>query len=896
VPSAAADGPDHGSGQAVVNPLGRGQLLLPSTRGAPTAVARRATRPFVIDGQLDEGDWNLGPAPAYDGFIQQFPAELSPPNERTTFRVLYDDQALYVGIDCVQVATPVSALLTRRDRVGPGDRVTVDIATRGDGAQAAHFGVSAAGVLDDGTYFNDSSYSDTWDENWEGAASIGPKGWSAELRIPFRILRIEDARARAPSHRWGFQVQRYTGLRKEWDLWAFRPRSSAGVVSTFGVLEGIENIGTPRPIELRPSVLARVTHRDLEARSAGAPADVWSPSIGLDARAHPTAGTTLDLAFNPDFGQVEADQVVLNLTNIETVYPEKRPFFLEGLDIFTTPRSILYTRRIGARPADPRVGPSETVVESADPSRLWASAKWVGGIGKGTNLGILSSLAGENDVAIRQHDPTGASPDATIERPASPLTLFNVLRLQRRFGGQVDLGVMATATNHHEHVADYPTIHFLCPSRVDALDPAIAANPGLAARCTNDAYVGAVDGLWRSPSADYAVTAQLVGSLLAGGPPRPSRDGIATRTGHLGTGGMLTFAKQGGRHWLATLAPAFDSTEVDTNDVGYLERKNHKSLYADLTYRTVEPWGPTLETDTTLAVSHRETFATGGAGDGGGGRGLLGGVPLENNLRLSTYAMFPSFWEVALTGYLRAHHFDDRETGDGTALERAAMVGGELWVGSDGRRPVALSLWGQWQRVRERNQAQMNVTVTCRLSARLDLELAPGFGHAAGEPRFIAREAGTSTYDFGELEANNLSLTARSTLGLTPRLTLQFYGQAFLATKHYTAPSRADTGGVARARIGLADLQPVAALPAGTADPDVQQAVLNVNLVLRWEFRLGSILYLVYARAQTPDWAPAVTGSGGAQAPPAPALSATSLLGNRGATDTLMLKLAYWWG
>jgi hypothetical protein len=861
-------------------PLGQSST---GVRGAPRALARRATRPFVIDGRLDEPDWDL--ATVNERFIQQFPAEAETPSERTTFRVLYDDDALYVGITCVQVTTPVSALLTRRDRVGPGDRVTVDIATRDDGAQAAHFGVSAAGVLDDGTYFNDSSYSDTWDENWEGAASIGPTGWSAELRIPFRILRIDAASSRAPSHRWGFQVQRFVGGRKEWDLWSFRPRSSAGVVSTFGVLEGVENIGNPRPFELRPAVLARVTHRDLEARSAFAGATVWTAEPGLDARAHPTPGTTLDLAFNPDFGQVEADQVVLNLTNIETVYPEKRPFFLEGLDIFSTPRSILYTRRIGARPADPLIAAGETVVESADPSRLWASAKWVGGIGDGTNLGVLSSLAGENDVAIRRSA-------STVERPASPLTLFDVLRLQRRVAGQIDLGLMVTATNRREHVDGYPTEAFLCPNRVNSSDPALAAAPSVASRCTSDAYVGAVDARWRSPSADYSVTAQLVGSLLAGGPPRPSLDGIATRPGHLGTGGTLTLAKQGGRHWLATLAPTFESTELDYNDLGYLERKNDKGVYADLTYRTVEPWGPTLETDTTLALSHRQTFDAGGAGGSGGFFG--GGLPLENNLRLATYATFTNFWQLALTGYLRAHHFDDRETGDGTALERAAMAGGELWFSSDDRRAAVVSLWGQWQTIRGHTQAQVSATATLHLSARLDLELSPGFGHVAGEPRFIAREPGTSVYDFGELESNNLGVTARSTLGLTTRLTLQLYGQAFLATKHYSAPSRADTGGAFRSRIALADLQPVAALPAAVANPDVQQAVLNVDLVLRWEFRLGSILYVVYARTQEPSWSPTTSDP---LAPPArPALSAGALLGNRGATDTLMLKLAYWWG
>jgi len=860
----------------LLSPMPSGPMtpVVPSATIAPTMAARRATGAIVIDGRLGDPAW--ASAPISDHFIQQFPDELAPPGERTLVRVLYDKEALYIGVDCTQVATPVDAPLTRRDRVGPGDRVTVDIASRADGTSAAHFGITAAGVLDDGIYFNDADYSATWDENWEGAAAIGAAGWSAEFRIPFRILRID----RAETTTWGFQVQRFVGLRNEWDMWAFRPRTAAGIVSTFGTLTGIEEIGSARPIELRPAILGRVRHRDGEARTpyVGATDVSWSP--GLDVRLHPTAGTTLDLAFNPDFGQVDADQVVLNLSTYEVLYPEKRPFFLEGLDIFATPRLLLYTRRIGARPADPTIDVSaEAIVDSAEPARLWAAAKWVGGWGKGTSVGVLSVLSGENDVTIRR-----LADGTEVRRPADPTTLFDVIRLQRRLGAQTDVGMMATATNRLEHPGDYPRLSFRCPNRSD--------NVSVAGRCDNDAYVGALDVRWRSPAAIYSATGQLVGSVLQGGPPRPAVDGIAVVPGHPGLGGNLTLAKQGGRHWLATLSPSFSGTQLEHNDVGYLERKNEAALYADVTYRTVEPWAATVETGTTLAVSHKQTFDS--LGSSLGARftdGLGAGLRLEDNLRLSTSATFTNFWAGAVTAYLRANRFDDRETGDGMALERAGVYGGELWFASDSRRRLSGTGWGQLQRVRDRSQIQMSGSVLVRPLSRLDVEIAPSFGHVAGEPRFIAKDGVPPVYYFGQLEANNVGVTVRATLGLTTRLTLQSYGQVFLATKHFSEVSRVDPAGAVRARIHLADLQPGATLPASIF-PDARQTVLNVNLVLRWEFRLGSILYFVYTRAQLPAW----TAPMGGIVNPGPVLSPAALGGNRAATDTLMLKIAYWWG
>ena len=799
---------------------------------APALTATRAVGAVDLNGKLDDPAW--ASATGSSAFTQHYPFEAAPPAEGTSVRVIYDDRALYIGIDCTQKSAPIVARMTRRDRVVTADRVMVDISSRFDRVTAFHFGVSAAGILDDGIYFNDTQYSADWDENWEAETAIRTDGWSAEIKIPFRILRFDAA----PAQRWGLQITRYTAERNETDLWAWRPRSASGYVSTFGTLEGLAGIQPARPVEARFSEIVRLQFRDSEARGEYAKPHDWHFAFELSGRAHPTQGTTLDVALNPDFGLVEADQVVLNLSNYEIFYPEKRPLFLEGQDTWVTPRSVLYTRRIGAQPGEPGLNAGETLVDRLGPSPIWAAAKWVGVATPQASVGLLSAVTGENDALIRTPD------GATSARPADPLSLYNVARARYTPGLGGDLGVLATSTNRLEK-----------------------ANAGVP-RTTSDAYVVAVDGRWRSPSTNYVVGGQLVTSLLVAGPPRAQPDGIAVVPGHPNFGWTLTGAKQGGAHWLASLAQSVSGGQLDYNDLGYLDRKNDSLSYADLTYRTLSPWWVTTDTATTFAVSHRQA---------------LDGIRLEDNLRLSTYATFTNFWGASIAAYAYAPHFDDRETKDGTALERAGLVGAELWIGTDSRRLFTGALWAQAQRLSDGVQVQGSASVVMRPSARVDLELAPQALYASGEPRFVEKDANQPLYYFGRLRAANLGVTARANVGLSPRLTLQFYGQLFLVAKHYSEPSQFRVpGGAFRSEIRIADLIPM----APWALPDAQQANLNVNAILRWEYRLGSTIYLIYTRVQSPTLTPAG----------APRLDPTTLGGNRGSTDVFMLKATYWWG
>ena len=300
-----------------------------------------------------------------DVFTQKSPSDGKPPGDRTFVRILYDDNYVYVGFDCPQTAEVV-ARLTRRDRQVETDAVAVAFDTRGDGKSAFEFQVSAAGVISDGLHFNDTDFNQDWDENWEAKVATRKDGWSAEMRIPLRALRYPAK----PVQSWGLQLKRYVSARQELDEWSHIPRESAVDVSGYGRLDGLVGLKAKTAIEITPYVSGGIHHHDPYGTVLVRGFEPTG-SAGFDLRWHVSQALTLNVSVLPDFGQVEADQIILNLTTYELYYPEKRPFFLEGFDTFSTPMQLLYTRRIGRAPPAPVLNGytpyGEQLVESPDP-------------------------------------------------------------------------------------------------------------------------------------------------------------------------------------------------------------------------------------------------------------------------------------------------------------------------------------------------------------------------------------------------------------------------------------------------------------------------------------------------------------------------------------------------
>ncbi len=285
---------------------------------------------------------------------------------------------------------------------------------------------------------------------------------------------------------------------------------------------------------------------------------------------HVSQALTLDATLFPDFGQVEADQVILNLTTYEIYYPEKRPFFLEGVEQFATPLQLLYTRRIGRAPDAPTLlsptttrtanaAGTEQLVDAPVPSIIYGAAKLSGDLGGHWTYGELLAMTGRQTVVVQE--PNGTRENRLVD----PYTAFAVLRLKREVGANAHVGLIFTATERVESGADYPIepgLGQLCPVPY-SLYPVTTA-PG--ARCFHDAYVGGVDGRWRSPSGDYTVTGQAVGTLIYGGPPRTLPDGTVIQSGDAGPAVNLRAAKEGGKDFVGAIETEAYGRTVDFND------------------------------------------------------------------------------------------------------------------------------------------------------------------------------------------------------------------------------------------------------------------------------------------------------------------------------------------
>jgi hypothetical protein len=295
-----------------------------------------------LDGRFDEEIWLA--AQPIDDFAQQEPDNMAAPRERTVVQVAYDDRFLYVAARCfVRDASSISVGLGRRGSIPASDKIAIGLDPRHDHLTGYAFTTNPSGVQSDLTLFNDTREDSDYDAVWEVATDVTPDGWNAEFRIPFSQIRFTLVDGERTV--WGFQVRRDVRETGEWDLWNAAPRGTQGVVSRFGHLVFSERIAPPTRIELVPFGLVRSEHHHEDGRSRGLDG-------GLDLRLGLGTSATLSATINPDFGQVELDPAVLNLSVFETFYPEKRPFFLEDSRVFVPPFGqfpMFHSRRIGVR-------------------------------------------------------------------------------------------------------------------------------------------------------------------------------------------------------------------------------------------------------------------------------------------------------------------------------------------------------------------------------------------------------------------------------------------------------------------------------------------------------------------------------------------------------------------
>jgi hypothetical protein len=813
--------------------------------------ARRTAEAPLIDGRLDDAAW----ATAYvDGrFTQNFPDEGRPASQKTEVRVLFDNEALYIGVHCWDTdPAGIVERLTRRDRDTDADKITVDISSKNDRNTAYHFDVNVSGVLEDGVRFNDTDYSGDWDGLWLGATSRDANGWSAELMIPLKTLRYEGARSQ-----FGFQVRRQLQRRQEIDEWAYTPREARGEVSYYGVLEGLSGLHAARLFQIVPYLAG-----GLYARYNQAPYNGPSlyGNIGGDLKLGITSALTLDATINPDFGQVEADQVVLNLTTFEVFFPEKRPFFLEGVDIFATPIQMFYSRRIGRPPPEPN---NYTLQEPLPTGRIWGAVKLTGVVAPRLTIGVLDALADASSVTASLNG------GPRVQLGLQPLSNFFVVRLKRDILERSYIGFTATGVSRFEQPFEAaPGPGDLCPD-----DP--VAETGITptihrGRCYHDAYAGGVDALLLNHSGDYSLKAHVAASAIAGGPTRLIADGTTIGPGDGGIGMLVTGGKVGGRLMLTARYEGY-SPKFDINDAGYNRQSNVHRLNLEAGWRVLKPISILLEGNVFTGIVARTSWS--------------GDAFLQKTAYFNTWLRFRNFWATYFEVDYDLPHDDNREARDGAIVERAGGWS-VCWYGhSDTRKRVNIDGGACMSRVRWGQSFDGNYTLRLRPLPAIELDIIPHASWTYGDPRWydtLANANGTRTYLFADLESREFDTTIRGTYTFTPTLTLQAYAQIFIDGGHYGQTYSATQGGSAKgARLPFSAFHS-SAMPSFEA-PDFRDGAINLNVVLRWEFKPGSTILGVYTHAQTQvDYDP----NEGIGRP------SFTRFGNGAGTDLFLLKLS----
>ena len=868
-----------------------------ATAGAPSTLradapahARRAGAPIVLDGRLDEADWQA--APVASDFLQRDPDQGQPATEATELRLLFDDRALYVGAR-LHDREPgrIVRQLSRRDALAEADTFTLYLDPHRDRRTGVVLQVSAAGVQRDAAIYDDNFEDDTWDAVWESAVATDGDGWSLEMRVPFSQLRFPTA----PGHVWGVNARRVVHRKNESSWLVLVPKNESGLASRMTGLEGIGGIEPGRHLELLPYVSGRA-----EYIAPARETDPWSDGsrlyggAGLDFKYGVGSGMALVGAVNPDFGQVEVDPAVVNLSAFETFFEEKRPFFTEGSQVFlrfgrsgaseyTTffypEPQLFYSRRIGRVPQDRASG---EFVDTPTATTILGAAKLVGRTKSGWNLGLLEAVTGRGYARVA----TGAE---RREVEVEPLTNYFAGRAQHALGRRGSIGLLGTAI-----VRDLET-------------------PSLDSLLVDRALVGGVDGhVLLDEKRGIVVSGGLSGSTVAGSPAsvrrvqraapryfqRPDAPHVSvdpTATSLSGWSGRLGLNKNSGNvtfnAGLWGISPGFEP-----NDIGFATQTDRGGAHGQVVFRKLVPDAWTRSRR--LSVAKWWTFNYGRECQGDGVQVAFGGQ-LRN------------YWQLDFALGKSWNTWDDKLTRGGPTAIRPGIESLSVVAASDARR----SFWAYAQAALSNREfggrsRQYSATFNLRPWTALTLSATPTYLRSRTIAQYLSTvpdATATATYDsryvFGELEQTEWSIPLRVNLVLTPKLSLQLYTQALLSTGDYptvrelAAPRTydfpvygVDVGTIARDPVlPFYDIDPDGSGSASSFRipvPDFNFKSLRVNAVLRWEFRPGSAAYVVWTQRRQDGRNPGDHAFG----------RDLGDLFAAPADDVLMVKLAWWLG
>lgn len=827
----------------------------------PTAIATRRSDPVTLDGRLDEAAWSR--AEPVTQLTQFDPDEGKPASERTEVRFLYDDVALWVGARLFDThgAAGVTARLVRRDANMQSDYFQLVIDGFHDHLGRAFFQVNPSGSKFDALGIGASFPDPSWDGVWEAATRVDSLGWVAELRIPYSQLRF----SRDSAQTWGLQVRRFIQRRNEESMWSFWGKAEPGGPNRFGHLDGVRIASVPRHVEVLPYVVTRSKHvRPAVATDVFNDGGVQSARAGVDLKYSVTPNLQLSATFNPDFGQVEVDPAVVNLSQYETFFQEKRPFFVEGAGVFgfgffscffcSNVSSIesFYSRRIGRAPtgASLAFGPNR-FVDMPENSTIVGAGKLTGRTRNGFTVGIMDAYTRRERADIFD-TLTQARSKQTVE----PAANYFVGRVKRDFlNGNLIVGAIGTSLTR-------------------SLDTMFAR------RLTQRAELVGADVIYTFKNRRYSIMSQVAVSNVGGDSAvmqavqrsparylqRPDRDSGSfdgSLTAMSGVASYFRIAKEGGDFfWEAQVNTR--TTGYEVNDMAFQTRADYVYTLANVFRQWNKPRKYYRSLFTILGAQQSQNWD---------------GDVTERQFHYMLGGRTMSFWNWNSFVLYRPRTLDDRQLRGGPVSARPGQGFVQSNLASDSRKALSFNAgYGYSWNFEGGHGHSPFLGMTYRPASNVELRLSPSFNASSAVQQYVTVvNDPTATDFFGKryvmsgLEQRTLSLDTRLNWTFSPTMTLELYAQPFIASGHYfdfkqfDRPRRVeksvygvDVGAItsttnASNRVTSYTVDPDGAGPAAAftiGNPDFNSRSLRGNAVFRWEYQPGSTLFVVWTQSR----------------------------------------------
>lgn len=844
-----------------------GSHLVNGNEENPVLIALRLgeNETIQLDGRLDEEIWSR--AQAAVGFTQRSPDDGSPASEPTEARIIYTNNEIYIGIIAYDSSPDsIAATLFRRDANDYSDWVYVSIDSYNDRRTAFSFAVNPRGVQKDILYFNDDDEDLLWDAVWEAKTEIHELGWTAEIRIPLSQLRFSNSES---VQQWGVNFQRRLARNQEIAFWAPNPQSKSALVSTFGRLEGIENLSQPLRLEITPYISQSLTRAPGIKANPYYNANDWTSRLGGDIKYGITSDLTLTATINPDFGQVEADPATINLSAFETFFQERRPFFLEGNEIFSFGNTrtyntwgnplTFYSRRIGRQPqgnfnrhnnyiGTHFSGSDDIYLDIPNQTTIISAAKLSGKTRDGWSIGFLDAITsrekGRFSINPNNENHTG---NFVVE----PATNYLVGRVKKDFNeGGTSFGGFISAVNRPEIESTYFEDYLHKSGYLSGLDfeHRFGSKNYVASGTVSYSRVnGSKSAIERTQLSSARFYNRVDSDYLSLDPEKTSLGGFATE---------VSIQKNGGNNHRYSVTYSDASPGYETNDLGFQNRADYRAIATSWIYiqpnsKKVRYW----------EVWNANSFVWNYDGDYIGHYHTLG-----------AYTQFNNLWSINMN--LNAQPFltyNDRLTRGGPVVERPESFNFNININSNQTKKFFFNVgtYNRWEATTPEYDHYYWTTLNYRPTTYIRLSVGPEIGFEKDVDQYVTtvQDAGAvqtygRRYVFADIRQVNLSAPIRLNWTFSPTMSLQTYMRPFIASGDYIrykelARPRSfdfnvygqDTGTITENSDGSITVNPDGLDNSNSftfGKQDFNFRSVQGNAVFRWEYKPGSTLFLVW--------------------------------------------------